>query len=213
MENVKEFKSQVIWIDEQEVKRDLCRFGGSISEMDSAISSTEAILGETLSLKDKKKLAVEGFEFVMKRLRERFPFKEGTDQINLQAIGVDPNGLRGPLDKLVASYAGGNYRLTGQGFEVDETLIRDIHTIETSTENQNRALWKLKKYCDFLNENVDEIMEIGKHRSKSILNQGISESFGFMTVRGHGEQSYLAPHPSEVFGMAKSIPETSSERA
>ena len=123
-----------------------------VNEINEAFQAVDDFFGEKPTEKQRKEILEKGEEYVMERLRAKFPFPNATEQFNFEAMGIDPSNVRKAIRLIPSKYKFLNYgKLKGVWVEITEEgheAIKSKYAITANTDKQKEAL----KFAEELSE-------------------------------------------------------------
>ncbi|MGN7514490.1 MAG: hypothetical protein ACTHOM_08950 [Allomuricauda sp.] len=123
-----------------------------VNEINEAFQAVDDFFGEEPTEKQRREILEKGYDYVLDKLKAKFPFPNATIEFNYEAMGVDPSPLENELFKIPRIHRSLEYSaLNGVWFEITEEgheAIKSKYAITANTDKQKEAL----KFAEELSE-------------------------------------------------------------
>lgn len=115
-----------------------------VDEINEALKAVDEFFDEKPTEEQRMEILEKGEDYVMEKLKAKFPFPNATDQFNFEAMGIDPSNVRKALRQVPTKYKFLNYgKLNGVWVEITDEgheAIKSRYKIEANTDRQKEAL-------------------------------------------------------------------------
>lgn len=162
MTKEKQFKPVFLFKENEHIRAKLGVMEGGILALKSFIQLVEGTIKMQLTNEEKTQLRDKGTDFIKESLKEKFPFREASEDFNLEALGMRDLEISKNYYKLNSQkWQPYNFQLNEDGIfqitESDREKVNETFSYYTTNEKQNESL----KIAESLVKLFDEAEQLG----------------------------------------------------
>lgn len=166
---MKKFKRKFLYKDVKSIEATIIKIKKGRDELNRFVEKVEQELKEPLSNKEKVDLKELGTDFLARKLRSKFIFKDASEEFNLQAIGINLKSLTEYYKLNCGHWKKYSYQIQSGKFEclnIEDSPEVQKHIHYTQNQKQNDALFMAQK----ISEIFETVMDKGYLRVRQIEN-------------------------------------------
>tara|TARA_R110002072_G_scaffold72354_1_gene173010 strand:+ start:30022 stop:30624 length:603 start_codon:yes stop_codon:yes gene_type:complete len=150
----------LLFEDVKSIEKEEKRIKTGTDRLNSFVEVAQGLLGP-LDNEQRHELWKRGRKFIEEQIKSQYPFPNGSDKFNLEALGMDPE----PLYKFYRDHGqywhGINFRIDEEGIFIPEEKQSGIETHKyfIETERQQKILYLAEKFQQLF-EQADELKAV-----------------------------------------------------
>ncbi|MDF0706611.1 hypothetical protein [Flagellimonas okinawensis] len=161
-----------------------------VNEINEAFQAVDDFFGEKPTEKQRREILEKGYDFVLEKLKAKFPFPNATKEFNYEAMGVDPSPLESLLTVASKRHKFLEYSaLNGAWFEITEKghqAIKSKHAIIANTDKQKEALKFAEELSELFNKYRWIPSKLGFHNANFEGKERVSKILKVVNVTDKG---------------------------
>lgn len=169
-----------------------------VNEINKAFEAVDEFLGEKPTEKQRKEILEKGYDFILDKIRAKFPFPNATDEFNYEAMGVDPTPLKDVLYGIPNRHKSLEYAdLNGIWVEITSEghkAIKSKYEIVANTDKQREALEFAQELSELLNKYRWIPSKLGFHNANFDGRERVAKILKVVNISDSG----FSPSPSGI---------------
>lgn len=161
-----------------------------VSEINEAFEAVDEFFDEKPTEGQRKELLEKEYDYVLEKVKAKFPFPNATEQFNFEAMGVDPTPLKGVLSGISKKYKFLEYAalegvwvgITSEGHKA----IKSKYEIVASTDKQKEVYEFAKELCELFNKHRWISSNLGFHNANFEGKERVSKILKVVNVTDKG---------------------------
>ncbi|MCL6272534.1 hypothetical protein M3P19_00855 [Muricauda sp. 2012CJ35-5] len=161
-----------------------------VDEINEGLKKYDEFFGEEPTENQRKEILEKGYDYVLEKLKGKFPFPKATDKFNFDAMGIDPSELKTPLNHSANRFRSLEYaELNGVWVEMTEGNIEDIYSryeVVANTNRQREALEFAKELSELFNRYKHIVAKLGFHNASLEGRQNVGKFLRVVSISKEG---------------------------